>query len=110
MRGNTGCYNKYIMPLCIVICRTVFILSEALDEQLKTLWFSPFQTDDIEADLDMVSVYVYMHFQNSVAEIIILILYFVFAKLSYFLFSAVLVVAAARMSHCATIVILTKFK
>ncbi|XP_073341270.1 protein virilizer homolog isoform X2 [Pagrus major] len=36
--------------------RTVFILSEALDEQLKTLWFSPFQTDDIEADLDMVKV------------------------------------------------------
>ncbi|CAJ1062198.1 protein virilizer homolog isoform X1 [Xyrichtys novacula] len=36
--------------------RTVFILSEALDEQLKTLWFSPFQTDDIETDLDMVKV------------------------------------------------------
>lgn len=33
----------------------MFILSEALDEQLKTLWFSPFQTDDMEADLDMVS-------------------------------------------------------
>lgn len=37
-------------------CRTVFILSEALDEQLKALWFSPFQTDDIETDLDMVSL------------------------------------------------------
>lgn len=36
--------------------RTVFILSEALDEQLKTLWFSPFQTDDMETDLDMVKV------------------------------------------------------
>uniref|UniRef100_A0A3Q1CQW7 Virilizer N-terminal domain-containing protein n=1 Tax=Amphiprion ocellaris TaxID=80972 RepID=A0A3Q1CQW7_AMPOC len=36
--------------------RTVFILSEALDEHLKALWFSPFQTDDIEADLDMVKV------------------------------------------------------
>ncbi|XP_029958264.1 protein virilizer homolog isoform X3 [Salarias fasciatus] len=36
--------------------RTVFILSEALDEQLKALWFSPFQTDDIEGDLDMVKV------------------------------------------------------
>lgn len=48
------------MPACLclfVFCRTVFILSEALDEQLKTLWFSPFQTDDIEADLDLVSVY-----------------------------------------------------
>lgn len=38
------------------IYRTVFILSEALDEQLKALWFSPFQTDDIETDLDMVSM------------------------------------------------------
>ncbi|XP_044063135.1 protein virilizer homolog isoform X2 [Siniperca chuatsi] len=36
--------------------RTVFILSEVLDEQLKTLWFSPFQTDDIETDLDMAKV------------------------------------------------------
>lgn len=36
------------------ICRTVFLLSEALDEQLKTLWFSPFQTDEIESDLEMV--------------------------------------------------------
>lgn len=59
------------MHLCIVICRTVFILSEALDEQLKTLWFSPFQTDDIEVDLDMVSVYVCMHFQDTMAKIAI---------------------------------------
>ncbi|XP_028325916.1 protein virilizer homolog isoform X1 [Gouania willdenowi] len=36
--------------------RTVFILSEALDEQLKALWFSPFQTEDIEGDIDMVKV------------------------------------------------------
>ncbi|XP_061676769.1 protein virilizer homolog isoform X2 [Syngnathoides biaculeatus] len=36
--------------------RTVYILSEALDEQLKALWFSPFQTDDIETELDMVKV------------------------------------------------------
>lgn len=36
--------------------RSVFILSEALDEQLKALWFSPFQTDDIETDLDTVKV------------------------------------------------------
>lgn len=36
------------------ICRTVFLLSEALDEQLKTLWFSPFQTDEIESDLETV--------------------------------------------------------
>uniref|UniRef100_A0A7N6AZV3 Virilizer N-terminal domain-containing protein n=1 Tax=Anabas testudineus TaxID=64144 RepID=A0A7N6AZV3_ANATE len=31
-------------------------LSASLDEQLKALWFSPFQTDDIETDLDMVKV------------------------------------------------------
>uniref|UniRef100_A0A8D3DQC3 Vir like m6A methyltransferase associated n=1 Tax=Scophthalmus maximus TaxID=52904 RepID=A0A8D3DQC3_SCOMX len=36
--------------------RTVFILSEALDEQLKALWFSPFQTDDIETEIDTVKV------------------------------------------------------
>ncbi|KAK7886771.1 hypothetical protein WMY93_026392 [Mugilogobius chulae] len=36
--------------------RTVYILSEALDEQLKALWFSPFQNEDIEPDLDMVKV------------------------------------------------------
>lgn len=44
--------------MCVSVCRTVFILSEALDEQLKTLWFSPFQTDDMETDLEMVSVFV----------------------------------------------------
>lgn len=43
--------------VCLCFCRTVFILSEALDEQLKTLWFSPFQTDDMETDLDMVRAY-----------------------------------------------------
>lgn len=43
------------IKLCDVICRTVFILSEALDEHLKALWFSPFQADDIESDLDTVS-------------------------------------------------------
>lgn len=46
--------------IVFVDCRTVFILSEALDEQLKTLWFSPFQTDEIETDLDMVSVAVFL--------------------------------------------------
>lgn len=30
------------------------MLSEVLDEQLKALWFSPFHTDDMEAELDMV--------------------------------------------------------
>ncbi|KAJ3597257.1 hypothetical protein NHX12_000785 [Muraenolepis orangiensis] len=36
--------------------RTVFILSEALDEQLKALWFSPFHGDDMDTELDMVKV------------------------------------------------------
>ncbi|CAL8290826.1 unnamed protein product [Merluccius merluccius] len=36
--------------------RTVFILSEALDEQLKALWFSPFHSDDMDTELDMVKV------------------------------------------------------
>lgn len=48
------------MCVCVGISRTVFILSEALDEQLKTLWFSPFQTDDIESDLEMVSISLYI--------------------------------------------------
>lgn len=50
------------LGVCVCICRTVYILSEALDEQLKTLWFSPFQTDDIETDLEMVSVFVILLF------------------------------------------------
>ncbi|KAL0985360.1 hypothetical protein UPYG_G00155920 [Umbra pygmaea] len=36
--------------------RTVFVLSDVLEEQLKALWFSPFHTDDMEAELDMVKV------------------------------------------------------
>ncbi|KAJ8004935.1 hypothetical protein DPEC_G00141450 [Dallia pectoralis] len=36
--------------------RTVFVMSDVLDEQLKALWFSPFHTDDMEAELDMVKV------------------------------------------------------
>ncbi|XP_030639280.1 protein virilizer homolog [Chanos chanos] len=36
--------------------RTVYVLSDVLDEQLKAFWFSPFQTDDMETDLDMVKV------------------------------------------------------
>uniref|UniRef100_A0A672SHD2 Vir like m6A methyltransferase associated n=1 Tax=Sinocyclocheilus grahami TaxID=75366 RepID=A0A672SHD2_SINGR len=36
--------------------RTVFVLSDVLDEQLKALWFSPFQSDEMETDVDMVKV------------------------------------------------------
>uniref|UniRef100_A0A673LXC2 Protein virilizer homolog n=1 Tax=Sinocyclocheilus rhinocerous TaxID=307959 RepID=A0A673LXC2_9TELE len=36
--------------------RTVFVLSDVLDEQLKALWFSPFQSDEMETEVDMVKV------------------------------------------------------
>ncbi|KAJ8394573.1 hypothetical protein AAFF_G00043760 [Aldrovandia affinis] len=36
--------------------RTVYVLSDVFDEQLKVLWFSPFQPEDIDTDLDMVKV------------------------------------------------------
>uniref|UniRef100_A0A671MU54 Protein virilizer homolog n=1 Tax=Sinocyclocheilus anshuiensis TaxID=1608454 RepID=A0A671MU54_9TELE len=35
---------------------TVFVLSDVLDEQLKALWFSPFQSDEMETEVDMVKV------------------------------------------------------
>uniref|UniRef100_W5KDD3 Vir like m6A methyltransferase associated n=1 Tax=Astyanax mexicanus TaxID=7994 RepID=W5KDD3_ASTMX len=36
--------------------RTVYVLSDMLDEHLRALWFSPFQSDDMETDQDMVKV------------------------------------------------------
>ncbi|GAA6098864.1 protein virilizer homolog isoform X1 [Tachysurus ichikawai] len=36
--------------------RTVYILSDLPDDQLRTLWYSPFQSDDMEAEQDMVKV------------------------------------------------------
>uniref|UniRef100_A0A6Q2Z6G1 Virilizer N-terminal domain-containing protein n=1 Tax=Esox lucius TaxID=8010 RepID=A0A6Q2Z6G1_ESOLU len=36
--------------------RTVFVLSDVLDEQLKALWFSPFHTDDMEVKVDLLSL------------------------------------------------------
>uniref|UniRef100_A0A4W3HER5 Vir like m6A methyltransferase associated n=1 Tax=Callorhinchus milii TaxID=7868 RepID=A0A4W3HER5_CALMI len=36
--------------------RTVYVLADVLDEQLKTLWLSPFQAEDLDTDLDMVKV------------------------------------------------------
>lgn len=55
--------NKNIIRLhSWYICRTVFLLSEALDEQLKTLWFSPFQTDEIDSDLEMVCARLFFSF------------------------------------------------
>lgn len=39
---------------CFAAFRTVYVLSDVLDEQLKALWFSPFQSDDMESEVDMV--------------------------------------------------------
>ncbi|XP_059840849.1 protein virilizer homolog isoform X1 [Hypanus sabinus] len=36
--------------------RTVYVLADVVDDQLKTLWLSPFQTEELETDLDMVKV------------------------------------------------------
>ncbi|XP_017309042.1 protein virilizer homolog isoform X2 [Ictalurus punctatus] len=36
--------------------RTVYILSDLLDDQLRALWYPPFQSDDMETDQDMVKV------------------------------------------------------
>ncbi|XP_069477471.1 protein virilizer homolog [Ambystoma mexicanum] len=36
--------------------RTVYVLADVMDEQLKSLSFSPFQADEIDTDLDMVKV------------------------------------------------------
>ncbi|XP_072548060.1 protein virilizer homolog isoform X2 [Salminus brasiliensis] len=36
--------------------RTVYVLSDMLDEHLRALWFSPFQSEDMETDQDMVKV------------------------------------------------------
>ncbi|KAM4688810.1 protein virilizer homolog isoform 2-T2 [Discoglossus pictus] len=36
--------------------RTVYILSDVLDEQLKSLSFTPFQPEEMDADLDMMKV------------------------------------------------------
>ncbi|XP_039592310.1 protein virilizer homolog isoform X1 [Polypterus senegalus] len=36
--------------------RTVYVLSDVFDDQIKALWFSPFQTEEIDTDLDVVKV------------------------------------------------------
>ncbi|TRY84564.1 hypothetical protein DNTS_001310 [Danionella cerebrum] len=36
--------------------RTVFVLSDVLDEQLKALWFTPLQPEEMEAEVEMVKV------------------------------------------------------
>uniref|UniRef100_A0A8C6X959 Vir like m6A methyltransferase associated n=1 Tax=Naja naja TaxID=35670 RepID=A0A8C6X959_NAJNA len=36
--------------------RTMYILADVMDDQLKSMWFSPFQAEEIETDLDMVKV------------------------------------------------------
>lgn len=39
---------------CILYYRTMYVLADVMDDQLKSMWFSPFQAEEIETDLDMV--------------------------------------------------------
>uniref|UniRef100_A0A5F8G3S5 Vir like m6A methyltransferase associated n=1 Tax=Monodelphis domestica TaxID=13616 RepID=A0A5F8G3S5_MONDO len=36
--------------------RTAYVLADVMDDQLKSMWFSPFQSEEIETDLDLVKV------------------------------------------------------
>uniref|UniRef100_A0A452IF56 Virilizer N-terminal domain-containing protein n=1 Tax=Gopherus agassizii TaxID=38772 RepID=A0A452IF56_9SAUR len=36
--------------------RTTYVLADMMDDQLKSMWFSPFQAEEIDTDLDMVKV------------------------------------------------------
>uniref|UniRef100_A0A8C9EIY2 Vir like m6A methyltransferase associated n=1 Tax=Pavo cristatus TaxID=9049 RepID=A0A8C9EIY2_PAVCR len=36
--------------------RTTYVLADVMDDQLKSMWFSPFQAEEIDTDLDMVKV------------------------------------------------------
>uniref|UniRef100_A0A6I8PEB6 Vir like m6A methyltransferase associated n=1 Tax=Ornithorhynchus anatinus TaxID=9258 RepID=A0A6I8PEB6_ORNAN len=36
--------------------RTAYVLADVMDDQLKSLWFSPFQAEEIDSDLDLVKV------------------------------------------------------
>ncbi|XP_012680576.2 protein virilizer homolog [Clupea harengus] len=36
--------------------RTVYVLSDVMDEQLKALWFSPFHPEELDTDLEVVKV------------------------------------------------------
>lgn len=35
------------------------MLADVMDEQLKSMWFSPFQAEEIDTDLDMVKGFIY---------------------------------------------------
>lgn len=34
------------------------MLADVMDDQLKPMWFSPFQAEEIETDLDMVRAFI----------------------------------------------------
>lgn len=52
------CYIPLTLPSFFLFStfRTVYVLSDVLDEQLKALWFSPFQSDEMETEVDMVRI------------------------------------------------------
>ncbi|XP_027391566.1 protein virilizer homolog isoform X2 [Bos indicus x Bos taurus] len=36
--------------------RTAYVLADVMDDQLKSMWFTPFQAEEIDTDLDLVKV------------------------------------------------------
>lgn len=34
--------------------RTAYVLADVMDDQLKSMWFTPFQAEEIDTDLDLV--------------------------------------------------------
>lgn len=44
--------------LALFCCRTTYVLADVMDDQLKSMWFSPFQAEEIDTDLDMVKSFI----------------------------------------------------
>ena len=42
-------FNKYFS-----CSRTAYVLADVMDDQLKSMWFTPFQAEEIDTDLDLV--------------------------------------------------------
>jgi len=49
-----GCSSEPKRHLALFCCRTTYVLADVMDDQLKSMWFSPFQAEEIDTDLDMV--------------------------------------------------------
>lgn len=44
--------------LALFCFRTTYVLADVMDDQLKSMWFSPFQAEEIDTDLDMVKGFI----------------------------------------------------